>query len=231
MADGKRLKQIIVNLLDNAVKYNKQGGQVSIILDVDDNDVVRLSIIDTGYGIDESSTDKLFKPFSRLGADGLGIDGTGIGLSLSKQFIELMHGRIGVECRLGKGCCFWIELPYVEHTAGIESKEVEEQNVVILNTGKPRKILLVEDNLVNCEVAVDMLEELGINTDVVHDGKQAVEAVKANQYALILMDCEMPVMDGFSATKQIRNDEKLLQQKPTPIIALTAHAITGARDK
>jgi signal transduction histidine kinase/DNA-binding NarL/FixJ family response regulator/HPt (histidine-containing phosphotransfer) domain-containing protein len=231
MADGKRLKQIIVNLLDNAVKYNKQGGQVSIILDADDNDVVRLSIIDTGYGIDESSTDKLFKPFSRLGADGLGIDGTGIGLSLSKQFIELMHGRIGVECRLGKGCCFWIELPYVEHTADIESKEVEDQNIVILNTGKHGKILLVEDNLVNCEVAVDMLEELGFNTDVVHDGKQAVEAVKANQYALILMDCEMPVMDGFAATKQIRNDEKLLQQKPTPIIALTAHAITGARDK
>ncbi len=236
IADSKRLKQIMVNLLDNAVKYNKQGGQISVILNVEDKTNVRISIIDTGYGIDESSTNKLFKPFSRLGADGLGIDGTGIGLNLCKQFIKLMHGQIGVECQLGKGCCFWIELPYVEqpyveHMADIESKEVEEQNIVILNTGKLRKILLVEDNLVNCEVAVDMLEELGFNTDVVHDGKQAVEAVKVNQYALILMDCEMPVMDGFAATKQIRSDEKPSQQKPTPIIALTAHAITGARDK
>ncbi len=236
MADGKRLKQIIVNLLDNAIKFNKQGGQVSIILDVDDNDIMRLSFIDTGYGIDEGSIDKLFKPFSRLGADGLGIDGTGIGLSLCKQFIELMHGKIGVDCRLGKGCCFWIELPYVkqpyiEHMADIESKHVEQQNVVIMNAGEQKKILLVEDNLVNCEVALDMLEELGFKADVVHDGKQAVAAVKTNSYALILMDCEMPVMDGFAATRQIRSDEKLSQQNPMIIVALTAHAITGTRDK
>ena len=231
MADSKRLKQIIVNLLDNAIKYNKQGGQVSIILNVENNDNVRISIIDTGYGIAEDAVNKLFQPFSRLGADGLGIDGTGIGLSLCKQFIELMHGRIGVDCRQGKGCCFWIELSYVEHTASVEEKDLEQQDIVILNTGKQRKILLVEDNLVNCEVALDMLEEIGYEVDVVPDGKQAVEAAKASQYALILMDCEMPVMDGFTATKQIRNNEALLHTKPTPIIALTAHAIKGSRDK
>ena len=231
MADSKRLKQIIVNLLDNAIKYNKQGGQVSIILNVENNDKLRISIIDTGYGIAEDAVNKLFQPFSRLGADGLGIDGTGIGLSLCKQFIELMHGRIGVDCRQGKGCCFWIELSYVEHTASVEEKDLEQQDIVILNIGKQRKILLVEDNLVNCEVALDMLEEIGFEADVVHDGKQAVEAAKENQYALILMDCEMPVMDGFAATKQIRNNEVLSQTKPTPIIALTAHAIKGARDK
>ena len=231
MADSKRLKQIIVNLLDNAIKYNKQGGQVSIILNVENNENVRISIIDTGYGIAKDSIDKLFQPFSRLGADELGIGSTGIGLSLCKQLIELMHGRIGVDCRLGKGCCFWIELAYVEHAADIEPKEAERQNIVIMNTGKQRKILLVEDNLVNCEVALDMLEELGFEADVVHDGKQALEIAKVSQYALILMDCEMPVMDGFSATKQIRDNEALSQIKPTPIIALTAHAIRGARDK
>lgn len=231
MADSKRLKQIIVNLLDNAIKYNKQGGQVSIILNVENNENVRISIIDTGYGIAEDSIDKLFQPFSRLGADGAGIDGTGIGLSLCKQFIELMHGRIGVDCRLGKGCCFWIELAYVEHAVDIEQKQAEQHNIVIRNTGKQRKILLVEDNLVNCEVALDMLEEIGFEAEVVHDGKQAVEMAKVSQYALILMDCEMPVMDGFVATKQIRNNETLLQRKPTPVIALTAHAIKGARDK
>ncbi len=230
-ADSKRLRQVIVNLLDNAIKYNKPGGQVSIILNVENNNNVRISIIDTGYGITEDSIDKLFQPFSRLRTGGPGIDGTGIGLSLCKQFIELMHGQIGVDCCLGKGCCFWIELSYVEHTVDIESKQVADNNIVILNTGKQRKILLVEDNLVNCEVALDMLEEIGFEADVVHDGKQAVEAAKVSQYALILMDCEMPVMNGFAATKQIRNNETLLQTKPTPIIALTAHAIAGARDK
>ncbi len=231
MADSNRLKQVIVNLLDNAIKYNKQGGRVSIILNIENNDNVRISIIDTGHGIAEDAMDKLFQPFSRLGAGELGIDGTGIGLSLCKQFIELMHGRIGADCRQGKGCCFWVELPYVEHIAEIESKVAEEKNIVILNTGKTRKILLVEDNLVNCEVALDMLEELGFEADVVHDGKQAVDAAKANNYALILMDCEMPVMDGFVATKKIRQDETLSPGKATAIIALTAHAITGARDK
>jgi len=100
-----------------------------------------------------------------------------------------------------------------------------------MNTAKQRKILLVEDNLVNCEVALDMLEELGFEADVVHDGKQAVEIAKVSQYALILMDCEMPGLDGFAATEQIRSEETLLQRKPAPIIALTAHAIKGARDK
>ncbi len=231
MADSKRLKQIMVNLLDNAIKYNKQGGQVSIILNVENNENVRISIIDTGYGIAKDSIDKLFQPFSRLGADELGIGGTGIGLSLCKQLIELMHGRIGADCRLGKGCCFWIELAYVEYTADFEAKVAERQNIEITNTGKRRKILLVEDNLVNCEVALDMLEELGFEADVVHDGKQAVEIAKVRQYALILMDCEMPVMDGFVATKQIRDNETLSKLKPTPIIALTAHAIKGARDR
>ncbi len=231
MADSKRLKQVIVNLLDNAVKYNKQGGQVSIVLNVKDDDDLRISIVDTGYGIAEDLVSKLFQPFSRLGADILGIDGTGIGLSLSKQFIELMHGRIDVDCRKGKGCCFWVELPYVKHVTKLKLKEVEEPNIVVMNTGKKGKILLVEDNLVNCEVALDMLEELGFEADVVHDGGQAVEATKVNQYILILMDCEMPVMDGFTATALIRDYEVLTQQTPMPILALTAHAITGARDK
>jgi len=231
MADSKRLRQIIVNLLDNAIKYNKAGGQVSVILNIENNDNVRISIIDTGYGIAEDSINKLFQPFSRLRTNVPGIDGAGIGLSLCKQLIELMHGQIGVDCRLGKGCCFWIELSYVEHTVDIESKEVDDTNIVISNTGKQRKILLVEDNLVNCEVALDMLAEIGFEADVVHNGKQAVETAKENKYGLILMDCEMPVMDGFTATKKIRNNEALLETKPTPIIALTAHAITGARDK
>jgi len=236
MADSKRLKQAIVNLLDNAVKYNKQGGTVSIILKVVANRNVRISIVDTGYGIPEESIDKLFKPFSRLGADKLGIDGTGIGLNLSKQLIELMNGHIGVENKPGKGCCFWVELPYEMYKGDLKTNEIKQQpereaTAMKITAPGNAKILLVEDNLVNCEVAVDMLEEMGFVTDVVNNGQEAVDAYDKNQHVLILMDCEMPVMDGFTATEQIRKNEIEMQQVPTPIIALTAHAVTGAKDK
>jgi len=236
MADSKRLKQTIVNLLDNAVKYNKQGGTVSIVLKVVANRNVRISIVDTGYGISEESIDKLFKPFSRLGADKLGIDGTGIGLNLSKQLIELMNGHIGVENKPGKGCCFWVELPYVRYKGNLKENEIKQQpereaTAMKITAPENAKILLVEDNLVNCEVAVDMLEEMGFVTDVVNNGQEAVETYDKNQHVLILMDCEMPVMDGFTATEQIRKNEIERQQVPTPIIALTAHAVTGAKDK
>ena len=231
MADHNRIKQILVNLLDNAVKYNKRGGSVTVVLEVKSNNTVRISVIDTGYGIPEYSLDDLFRPFSRLGADELGIDGTGIGLSLCKQLIELMEGRIGVESSNGRGCCFWVELPYSEQNEVISSEEIKEAPEVYSNTKKETKILLVEDNLVNCEVAIDMLASMGFETDVVNNGQLALDTFDNNQHALILMDCEMPVLDGFAATEKLRALEKQLNLPRTPIVALTAHAITGARDK
>jgi len=231
MVDVNRIKQILVNLLDNAVKFNKTGGQVRVVLESDSGGLVRISIIDTGLGIPEDLFDDLFQPFSRLNADKLGIDGTGIGLSLSKQLIELMSGKIGVESSEGNGCCFWVDFPPCE-------QEVDEApnmcNVSIKcnnNQTKEKMILLVEDNLVNCEVAIDMIDSMGFDTDVVNNGQQAVEAFSHGKHALILMDCEMPVLDGFAATAKIREIEIKLDQPRIPIIALTAHAITGARDK
>ncbi len=231
MADNNRIKQILVNLIDNAVKYNKHGGTVTVVLEIKSNDVVRISVIDTGYGIPDYSLDDLFRPFSRLGADELGIDGTGIGLSLCKQLIELMAGQIGVESSNGKGCCFWVELPYCEQGEVVSINEIKENAEVYAFTNKKFKILLVEDNLVNCEVAIDMLESMGFETDVVNNGQQAVDTFDSGKHALILMDCEMPVLDGFAATEKLRKLEKQLNLPRTPIVALTAHAITGARDK
>lgn len=231
MADKIRLKQIIVNLLDNAIKYNRQGGSVTTILDVIEGDTVRLSIIDTGYGINNESVNELFRPFSRLGAENLGIDGTGIGLSLCKQLAALMKGRIGVDSRPGEGSCFWIELPYVKHVTNKQTDQLQGQMNVHSGSENKSKILLVEDNQVNCEVAVDMLEAMGVSVDVANNGQQAFALNEKNQYALILMDCEMPVMDGYEATKKIRKYENELQRSPTPIIALTAHAIAGAKEK
>ncbi|HEB55002.1 MAG TPA: response regulator [Gammaproteobacteria bacterium] len=229
-ADRKRLKQIIVNLLDNAVKYNKQGGMVTIDVKKVENEYIQLSVIDTGYGIDDDSIDELFKPFSRLGAERIGIDGTGIGLSLSKQLVELMEGRIGVKCRQGEGCCFWIALPSVMPEEHDEEKRETADAGVFMASGNDR-ILLVEDNLVNCEVAVDMLESIGLDVDIANNGEQALELYDRNSYKLILMDCEMPVMDGFTATRKLRLKEREKQLQSVPIIALTAHAISGAREK
>lgn len=231
MADHKRLKQVIVNLLDNAVKYNKQDGTVSIILNIVENGYLRFSIFDTGQGIAADAINELFKPFSRLGAEESGIDGTGIGLSLCKQLVELMGGRIGVDSRPGEGSCFWIELQHVKQAGNYQPDEPSEPLPELLKTTNSAKILLVEDNLVNCEVAVDMLESLGFNVDTANNGQLALDLYHKNQYALILMDCEMPVMDGFVTTGQIKKIETEQQRFPTPIIALTAHATSGAREK
>lgn len=234
-ADNKRLNQVLVNLLDNAVKYNKNEGSVTVGVKAIDEKTVQLSVVDTGYGLSTDSTQELFVPFSRLGAEESGINGTGIGLSLCKQLVELMNGEIGVDSQQEVGCCFWVRLPLSEHSE--VTLDAEDQNTGDQKTLLPygaideQKILLVEDNVVNCEVAVDMLQGIGLDVDIAHDGKQAVEMNNSNQYRLILMDCEMPVMDGFAATRVIRRTEFELQQEPVPIIALTAHAISGAREK
>ena len=234
MADENRLKQIIVNLLDNAIKFNKLAGNVSVYANVGENNRVRLYVADTGFGLLDGDINELFVPFSRLGADALGIDGTGIGLSLCKELVELMEGRIGVDDYSSKGCQFWIELPHVANINNLaDNNPSGEQS---LNVGKAMNVLLVEDNIVNSEVAADMLAVINIHTDVANNGQQALDLFKINRYSLILMDCEMPVMDGFVTTKKIRIIEKELQsqhqqQERIPIIALTAHAISGAKDK
>ena len=232
MADENRLKQIIVNLLDNAIKFNKLGGNISVYANVGENNRVRLYVADTGFGLLGGDIDELFLPFSRLGADALGIDGTGIGLSLSKELVELMEGSIGVDDCSNEGCRFWIELPHVANINNLaDNNPSGEQS---LNIGKAMNVLLVEDNLVNSEVAVDMLAVIDVHTDVANNGQQALDLFKTNRYSLILMDCEMPVMDGFVTTKEIRIIEKERQsqhQERIPIIALTAHAISGAKDK
>ena len=195
-----------------------------------------LYISDTGFGLLGGDIGELFLPFSRLGADMLGIDGTGIGLSLSKELVELMEGSIGVDDCSNEGCRFWVELPHVANINNLADNHPSGEQ--FLNLGKAMNVLLVEDNLVNSEVAADMLAVIDIHTDVANNGQQALDLFKTNRYSLILMDCEMPVMDGFVTTKEIRIIEKERQQQHhyqqqarIPIIALTAHAISGAKDK
>jgi signal transduction histidine kinase/DNA-binding NarL/FixJ family response regulator len=236
-ADKIRLKQVLVNLLDNAVKYNRQGGTVTVSMRPNERAMCRISVVDTGYGIAQESLHKLFTPFSRLGAEQLGIDGTGIGLSFSKQLVELMAGEIGVESRLGKGSCFWVELPCAtepDSAASIENVAVQadqSRTAADKSALAAGRLLLAEDNLVNQEVAIDMLEQGGYEVDVANNGEEALQYLNRRDYALVLMDCEMPILDGYAVTRLLREKETTEELVRTPVVALTAHAVEGARDK
>jgi CheY-like chemotaxis protein len=165
----------------------------------------------------------------------MGIDGTGIGLSFSKQLVELMQGQIGVESRQGQGSCFWIELPVAKEPKELSKRPATLKPVAYrggeCTTDNCGKLLLAEDNLVNQEVAVDMLEQSGFEVDVANNGEEVLEALWEGRYSLVLMDCEMPVMDGFTATRKLREIENQNQLTETPVIALTAHAVEGVREK
>lgn len=234
-ADYTRLKQVLVNLLDNAVKYNRQGGTITVAFRDADSDCLRVSVADSGYGIHENLQGELFRPFSRLNAEDRGIEGTGIGLSFSKQLVELMNGRIGMESQPGQGSRFWVELPRAEQAAEQERPQAFPRPVAYHEAprvnGRGSRLLLAEDNLVNQEVAVDMLEQSGFKVDVAGNGEEALQAVRNDRYSLVLMDCEMPVMDGFVATEKLRALESEMQLPRTPVVALTAHAVNGVREK
>jgi len=229
------MQQGLINLLDNAVKYNRPEGTITVAFEDLGNGYLRISVVDTGYGIPDHLKGELFTPFSRLNAEQMGIDGTGIGLSFSKQLVELMNGQIGVESRQGQGSCFWVELakasePVLDTEQRIQASSVTG-NVQKESSAYVGKLLLAEDNLVNQEVAVEMLEQSGYEIDVANNGEEVLAALSKERYGLVLMDCEMPVMDGFTATKQLREREKLMQCPATPVIALTAHAIEGVRER
>ena len=235
-ADGRRLRQVLVNLLDNAVKYNRAGGNVTVSL-TRRGQCWRVSVIDTGYGIAQQDMPQLFKPFARLRQSRHRVDGVGIGLSFSQQLVEIMQGEMGVDSRVGEGSCFWVEIPQAEPQ--LETARSNGQPAANLQAARPagsmpergNRLLLVEDNLVNQEVAKEMLVGMGFEVDVAENGEQALERSCSESYAAILMDCEMPVMDGFSATRKLREYEQQQRLPPTPVIALTAHAIFGAREK
>jgi|GEM_PF-2206026 len=234
-ADYTRLKQVMVNLLDNAVKYNRTGGSITVMFKEVGEDHIRISVADTGYGIADHLKGELFKPFSRLDADDMGIEGTGIGLSFSKQLVELMNGRIGVESLLGQGSRFWVDLPMARQPAAQASAQEFPRPFVYQEKASAgrggSKLLLAEDNLVNQEVAVDMLEQSGFLVDVASNGEEVLKALRSDQYSLVLMDCEMPVMDGFMATEKLRKFENEMQLPQTPVVALTAHAIKGVKER
>jgi signal transduction histidine kinase/HPt (histidine-containing phosphotransfer) domain-containing protein/ActR/RegA family two-component response regulator len=228
VGDGKRLKQVLGNLLSNAVKFTERGQvALSIGLAGTDNDVasVNFKVVDTGVGISVEQREHLFEAFSQ--ADGTmtrQYGGTGLGLSVAQRLVELMGGRIEVDSAPGEGSTFHFDLDLpVSHT----TPEVEEApDEIDLSPIRGARILLVDDSDLNLQVAGELLRQAQLYVDVAHDGSEAVDKVFSGPYDCVLMDVQMPVMDGYEATERIRASEDF---RELPIIAMTANAMPQDR--
>ena len=230
--DALRLGQILLNLTCNAVKFTEHG-KVTITVEstnTTENAVELLFLVhDTGIGMEEEQINALFQPFSQ--ADNSitrKYGGTGLGLMISKQLAELMGGNIDVVSDYGKGSTFSLNVTLARASGKLYQAQVDEIPVCQNQTYQEQRILLVEDNEINQQVAVEFLTAMGLSVKVANNGQEGVDMALAETFDLILMDIQMPVMDGLTAAKTIRA-EKTLQN--IPIVAMTAHAMQGDKDK
>ena len=224
IADRTRLAQILMNYGSNAIKYNRTGGRVRFDV-THDSTCVRLTVIDDGIGIPEDKRSKIFEPFHRAGQETGPIQGTGIGLAISKRLAELMEGRVGFESESGKGSAFWVEVP-VDHAKSSPPQlpVVDAAARSTLVTAVPRhKIVYIEDNPSNIAFMRELMDDLpGIELLTAPTAEIGIEIVRAHRPQLVIMDINLPGMSGFDATKQL---EGFPETKGIPVIALTAAAL------
>lgn len=221
--DNTRLKQIILNLLSNAIKYNKQNGEVTFYHERD-NDNYRFHVIDSGIGLSKSDIDLIFKPFHRLNKNNNTIEGTGIGLTVAKQLVELMNGKIYVESEKGIGSHFWVEFPAV-NVCAIEPKEnipsIETHSSV--SEDKHYTVLYIEDNPANLRLVERILNQItSIKMLSAISGELCVDLAVAHRPDLILLDINLPGIDGYEVFKRLKMYE---ETKDIPIFAISAHAM------
>lgn len=223
--DPVRLKQVLGNLLSNAVKFTDQGSirlHVELVSQQSQAIELKFRVTDTGKGIDEIEQSRIWSVF-HLGDDSYTRQhgGAGLGLTISRKLVSLMQGTMGVNSRPGEGSSFWFTIRLMP---GVEPD--------LMNMRHYKKVLLAEDNLINQKVAAASLKNLGFEVDIAENGQVAVEKFKTNAYDLILMDIQMPVMDGITATKAIRQIEKEKKlSNPVHIIAITANSLKDDRMK
>jgi len=243
LADEGKLRQVLLNLVSNAVKFTNQGEVlVSVRLDLQDKQTARLliDVSDTGVGIPESAMERLYQPFYQVDAGSTrSHGGTGLGLAICKQIVEEMGGSIDARSVPGVGTTFEVRVdaPYSLEAQAPATGHADErpfQDSVPPDSQDWRlqgEVLLVEDNEVNAFIASMTLESLGVQCHQAKNGAQAVQMFKEHAYDVVLMDCEMPVMDGYEAVRLIRELEAEDTARPrTPVVALTAHALTGDRE-
>jgi CheY-like chemotaxis protein len=227
LGDPHRINQVIINLLSNAIKFTKKGKvtiDCRLLEAVGSRQSLGITVTDTGKGMDEPFLNNLFNKFSQEDDSiARSYGGTGLGLSIVKQLVELMGGSISIASKKDVGTTVSLRLSFA---SGQES-DLPAKEDMVMDPGalRGKKILLVEDNMMNRLVAQTILKDYGLSITEATDGSIAVNAVRSQKFDLILMDMQMPIMDGIEATKRIRNDTNV------PIVALTANAITGEREK
>jgi PAS domain S-box-containing protein len=254
--DQGKLRQILVNLLSNAVKFTFEGSvTIQVSIDQEDHDLddegdvaLRFSVSDTGIGIPPDRLHVLFSPFTQVDSSTTRkYGGTGLGLAISKQLAELMGGKIGVESIDDGGSTFWFTANFsrlakrppagdygvkVDHISmGKSACEQHKTNKLQEEAGHNVRLLVAEDNHVNQRVASAMIRRLGYQVDIVANGQETIEALRLIPYDLVLMDCQMPEMDGFEATRLIRRAESKVLNCSIPIIAMTASAMKGDKER
>jgi len=233
LGDPTRMRQVLTNFMTNAIKFTHEGEvrvRVLCLSAFASRVMLRLEVRDTGIGIPEEKQKDLFLSFTQGdGSTTRKYGGTGLGLAIVRQLVLMMGGKIGLESEPGRGSTFWCELDFPVAALTAESEERKEAETQAEGALQGH-VLLVEDNKVNQMVASRMLTGMGVTVDLAENGEKALAALARNRYDLVLMDCQMPVLDGYEATRAFRSQEPQ-GAKRLPIIAMTAHAMEGDRRK
>ena len=234
IGDSVRLYQVLSNLIANAVKFTEEGRitvQAEMVQKKEERAVIRFTVSDTCMGIPEEKIPLLFHSFSQADSStARKYGGTGLGLTICKRLVALMGGKLSVESETGKGSSFSFSLSFSLEDAEKENNDADGtgETAAAMAAIRHAHILLVEDNDINRQVAQEILAKADLHVETVCNGKEAVEAVAAGDFSAVLMDIQMPVMDGYEATRAIRQD---LGRTDLPILAMTAHAVSEERDK
>ncbi|MCA9755238.1 MAG: response regulator [Candidatus Eisenbacteria bacterium] len=240
IGDPLRIRQVLMNLIGNGIKFTAQG-RVEVNVEAPSaapalegaTETVTFSVSDTGIGLAPDKMDRVFESFAQADSSTTReFGGTGLGLAIARQIVEQMGGRISVESQLGRGSRFWFELPLPRAMAEEETSLVTSTK---RNTGKIAplgfRVLVAEDNEINREVAREMLELLGCECVMAANGRQAVDVFSQRRFDVVLLDCQMPVLDGFGAVAEMRRIEESDQRGRTPVVAVTANAMREDRDR
>lgn len=235
------MKQVLLNLIQNAIKFTYRGHvmvEARVVSETDEEVVLRITVKDTGIGIPEERQNQIFEPFTQLDASSTRKEGgTGLGLAIVKKLVAFMGGDVKLESNEREGSTFTFSLSF-EKVKVDDSYEKKMDDTVSGDTLhaeaekelEENNILLVEDNMINQKVAKAMLEKMGYKIDIAFNGAEAVDALQQKQYGLVLMDLQMPVMDGYEATRTIRKSDQVLNSE-VPIVAMTANATKEDRQQ
>jgi CheY-like chemotaxis protein len=238
--DPTRVGQIVLNLLSNAIKFTSAGEiilRVTCVQEHADRAEIRVEVQDTGIGISPEVQTVIFDPFCQGdGSTTRKFGGSGLGLAIVKLLVIAMKGKVGVVSKISQGSMFWFSVPFKKEASPQVAlgDDCPQRSPTLADSPREdfrARVLLAEDNPVNQEVASAMLAHIGCQVDVVSDGRKALEALDRFRYNLIFMDCQMPEIDGYEATRAIRAREAMSETASRlPIIALTAHAMEGDRE-